>query len=344
LKTPAAILVEQRKPLVIDEVEVPALKRGQVLVEIHATRVCGSQIGEIDGVKGPDKFLPHLLGHEAGAIVLEVGEDVTHVAPGDRVVCHWRPGAGIDAGGSVYDWNGTKVNAGPITTFQKYAVISENRLTKVPPDTDFDLCCLLADTLTTGFGIINNDAKVKAGESVVIFGVGGIGLGVVLGAKLAGADPIIGVDLQDHKLAKAAEYGLTHTINASRENAAERGKEILGGLADVTIDGTGNPKVIETAYDLAKLRSGRCVLFGVMPSDQRVSIHTLPLHFGRTLTGSEGGQSRPEFDIAEILGRLGATKLDVSGFVSHRGLLGDLPDVIHGMRRGEVIHTIVRPG
>ncbi|MBU3666225.1 MAG: zinc-binding dehydrogenase [Chthoniobacterales bacterium] len=343
MKTPAAILVEQRKPLVIDEVEVPALKRGQVLVEIHATRVCGSQIGEIDGVKGPDQFLPHLLGHEAGAIVLEIGPEVTHIAPGDRVVCHWRPGAGIDAGGSVYDWNGTKVNAGPITTFQKYAVISENRLTKVPPDTDFELCCLLADTLTTGFGIIHNDAKVQRGESVVIFGVGGIGLGVMLGAKLAGANAIIGVDLHDHKLAKAAEYGLTHQINASRENAAERIKAILGGLADVTIDGTGNPKVIETAYDLAKLRGGRCVLFGVMPHNQRVSIHTLPLHFGRILTGSEGGQSRPEKDIPRILDQLASARIDCSGFISHRGSLADIERIIGKMRSGEVIHAVANP-
>jgi S-(hydroxymethyl)glutathione dehydrogenase/alcohol dehydrogenase len=319
MKTPAAILVEQRKPLVIDEVELPALKRGQVLVEIHATRVCGSQIGEIDGVKGPDKFLPHLLGHEAGAVVLEVGPDVNHVASGDRVVCHWRPGAGIDAGGSVYKWNGRDVNAGPITTFQKYAVISENRLTKVPPDTDFELCCLLADTLTTGFGIIDNDAKVKVGESVVIFGV------------------------HDHKVAKAAEYGLTHQINASRENAAERVKEILGGLADVTIDGTGNPKVIETAYDLAKFRGGRCVLFGVMPSDQRVSIHTLPLHFGRVLTGSEGGQSHPHFDIPAILQILSQRQLDVSGFVSHRGGLFRLASLVDEMRSGEVVHAILKP-
>ena len=341
LKTPAAILVEQRKPLVIDEVEVPALKRGQVLVEIHATRVCGSQVGEIDGVKGPDKFLPHLLGHEAGAVVLEVGPDVTHVAPGDRVVCHWRPGAGIDAGCAVYNWSGTKVNAGPITTFQKYAVISENRLTKVPPNTDFELCCLLADTLTTGFGIINNDAKVKAGESVVIFGVGGIGLGAVLGAKLAGANPIVGIDLHDHKLAKAAEYGVTHQINASRENAAERVKEILGGLADVTIDGTGNPKVIETAYDVAKLRGGRCVLFGVLPHDQRVSIHTLPLHFGRILTGSEGGQSCPAEDIPRILKQLASARIDCSGFVSHRAELERVNDVANEMRDGSVLHAIL---
>ena len=343
MKTLAAILVEQRKSLVFAEIDIPTLKRGQVLVEIHATRVCGSQIGEIDGVKGPDKYLPHLLGHEAGAIVMEVGPDVTHVTQGDRVVCHWRPGAGIDAGGAVYDWKGAKVNAGPITTFQKHAVISENRLTAVPPDTDFELCCLLADTLTTGFGIINHDAKVKPGESVVIFGVGGIGLGVVLGAKLSGANPIIGVDLQDHKLTKAAEYGVTHQINALRDNASDRVREILGGLADVTIDGTGNPKVIESAYDLAKVRGGRCVLFGVMPSDQRISIHTLPLHFGRIFTGSEGGQSQPEKDIPYILGLINSGRCNPAGFVTHRASLSCLGEVIDAMRAGEVIHAVVAP-
>ena len=343
MKTPAAILVEQRKPLVLDEVEVPVLKRGQVLVEIHATRVCGSQIGEIDGVKGPDKFLPHLLGHEAGAVALEVGPDVTHVAPGDRVVCHWRPGAGIDAGGSVYKWNGRDVNAGPITTFQKYAVISENRLTKVPADTDFEFCCLLADTLTTGFGIINNDAKVKAGESVVVFGVGGIGLGVVLGAKLAGANPVIGIDVHAHKLAKAAQYGLTHTIDASWENAPDKVKDILGGLADVVIDGTGNPAVIESAYELTRLRGGRCVLFGVLPHDKKISIQTLALHFGRAITGSEGGQSRPHEDIPKILGQIAAGAFALSDFINRRGSLFEVADVMADMRKGEVIHAVLTP-
>jgi S-(hydroxymethyl)glutathione dehydrogenase/alcohol dehydrogenase len=343
MKTLAAILVAQRQPLVIDDVEVPSLKRGQVLVDIHATRVCGSQIGELDGVKGPDKFLPHLLGHEAGAVVLEIGPEVTQMSPGDRVVCHWRPGAGIDAGGTVYGWNGREVNAGPITTFQKLAVISENRLTKVPANTDFELCCLLADTLTTGFGIISNDAKVRAGESVVIFGAGGIGLGAVLGARLAGAQPIIAVDLHEHKLAKARAYGANHSINAAEENSADRVREILGGLADVTIDGTGSPKVIETAYDLAKLRGGRCVLFGVMPSDQRVSIHTLPLHFGRILTGSEGGQSQPHEDIPRILDALGSHQIDSSGFVSHRGSLSEVNEIMARMRAGEVIHAVLHP-
>lgn len=344
MKTPAAFLVGQRQPLVIDEVELPQLKRGQVLVDIHASRICGSQIGEVEGVKGPDKFLPHLLGHEAGAVVLETGPGVTHVAPGDRVVCHWRPGAGLDGGGSVCDWRGTKVNAGPITTFQRFAVLSENRLTKVPPDTDFELCCLLADTLTTGFGVVNNDAKVQPGESVVIFGVGGIGLGVVLGAKLAGAGTIIAVDLHDHKLARAASFGATHTINAGREDSAAKAREILGGPADVTIDGTGSPRVIETAYDLARLRGGRCVLFGVMPHDQRVSIHTLPLHFGRSITGSEGGQSRPHEDIPRILGQLADAGIDWRGFITHRGALGEVNDLMAKMRSGEVVHALLTFG
>ena len=343
MKTPAAILVAQHAPLVIDEVEVPRLQRGQVLVEIHSTRVCGSQLGEIDGVKGPDKFLPHLLGHEAGGVVLEIARDVTHVAPGDRVVCHWRPGAGIEAGGSVYDWNGQSVNAGPVTTFQRVAVLSENRLTKVPPDTGFELCCLLADTLTTGFGIIQNDAAVRPGESVVVFGVGGIGLGVVLAAKLAGANPVIGIDLHDHKLDRAARHGLTHRINAQKENAADRVREILAGPADVTIDGTGNPIAIETAYELTRLRGGRCVLFGVMPHDQRVSLHTLPLHFGRRLVGSEGGQSRPESDIPRLLAMHAAGTLDVSGFISHRAPLSEINPLITAMRCGEVTHGIVFP-
>ncbi|MFM6172289.1 MAG: zinc-binding dehydrogenase, partial [Sphaerospermopsis kisseleviana] len=143
-------------------------------------------------------------------------------------------------------------------------------------------------------------------------------------------------------LAKAAEYGLTHQINASRENAADRVKEILGGLADVTIDGTGNPKVIETAYDLAKLRGGRCVLFGVMPSEQRVSIHTLPLHFGRTLTGSEGGQSQPDKDIPEILRVLHEQKIDWRGFITDHCLLQDLNSGISEMRTGKPTHLIAK--
>lgn len=340
MKTPAAILVEQRKPLEIEEVEIPALGFGQVLVEVAVTRICGSQIGEIDGVKGPDRYLPHLLGHEAGGTVLETGPQVRHVKPGDRVVLHWRPGRGIEAGGSVYQRAGKPVNAGNITTFQKITIVSENRLTVVPPDTDFELCALMADTLTTGFGVASNDAKIRIGESAVVIGCGGIGLGVVLGAHLAGANPVIAVDLHEHKLAKAKQYGATHTVNSSNEDFSISVAGILGGQADVVIDGTGNPQVLEKAFALAA-KNGKCVIFGVMPHDKKLSINTLPLHFGKLLTGSEGGGSHPAEDIPRILRLVSAGRFDPKGFVSHRIGLEDINTGIAKMRSGEVVHCMV---
>jgi S-(hydroxymethyl)glutathione dehydrogenase/alcohol dehydrogenase len=341
MKTAAAILVEQRKPLVVDEVELPALTYGQVLVDISVSRICGSQIGEIDGVKGPDRFLPHLLGHEGGGTVLEVGPCVKHVKPGDRVVLHWRPGKGIEAPPPVYNWNGKKASAGFLTTFNRYAVVSENRLTAVPADTDFEVCSLLADTLTTGFGVINNDARVRIGESVVIIGCGGIGLGVVLGAKLAGAHPIIAVDIQDHKLKKAAEFGATHGINSTKADFVEETLKILGGRApDVVIDGTGNPQVLEKAFPLAA-NTGRCVIFGVMPHDRKMSLHTLPLHFGKVLTGSHGGSSQPADDIPRYLRMMRDKVFDPRPFVTHRISLEQVNEGIAKMRSGEVIHIMI---
>jgi S-(hydroxymethyl)glutathione dehydrogenase/alcohol dehydrogenase len=341
MKTAAAILVEPKQPLVLDEVEVPAPGFGQVLVDIKASRICGSQIGEIDGVKGPDKWLPHLLGHEAGGIVREVGSEVRHVKPGDRVVGHWRPGRGIEARGAIYQWNGKPCNAGPITTFQQLAVLSENRVTVVPPDTDFEICCLLADTLTTGFGVINNDARVKLGESVVIIGCGGIGLGTVLGAKLAGAHPVIAVDLHDHKLQVAAKHGATHTINSAKEDFSEAVLKILGGARpDVVVDGTGSPAILEKAFALAG-NLGRVVGVGVMAHDQKLSLNTLPLHLGKILRGSHGGESQPAEDIPRYIRMMRDGRFDPRGFVSHRISLAEVNEGIAKMRSGEVIHCII---
>lgn len=340
MKTSAAILVEQKKPLVLDEVEIPPLRFGQVLVEVGATRICGSQLGEIDGVKGPDRWLPHLLGHEGGGTVLEVGPEVQHVKAGDRVVMHWRPGRGLQPNPAVYDWNGQQVNAGPITTFQRFSVVAENRLTIVPPGTDFELCCLLADTLTTGFGAITNDARVRIGESVVVIGVGGIGLGAVLGASLAGACPVIAVDLFEQKLSKAREFGATHTINSQEQSFRAAAEEILGGKADVVIDGTGNPTVLQEALALTS-PVGRCVGIGVMPFDKTVSLNTLQFHFGKHFTGSEGGASQPAIDIPRQLRLIRHGRFNPASMVSHRLKLEEINVGIDRMRAGETIHSII---
>jgi S-(hydroxymethyl)glutathione dehydrogenase/alcohol dehydrogenase len=341
VKTVAAILVEQRQPLVLDEVDVPAPGFGQVLVEVHVSRICGSQIGEIDGVKGPDRWLPHLLGHEAGATVLDVGPEVRHVRTGDRVVCHWRPGRGMEARPALYNWHGRTVNAGCITTFQRHAILSENRVTVVPPDTDLEVCALLADTLTTGFGVIHNDAAVKLGESVVVIGCGGIGLGVVLGAHLAGAHPVIAVDLHDPKLEMARSYGATHAVNAAKEDLGAAVLRALDGVPpDVVVDGTGQPSVLEQAFALAGPQ-GRCIGVGVMPHDRKLSINTLPLHLGKTLRGSHGGDSQPAVDIPRYLRMMRAGRFDPRRMISHRLPLAQVNDGIARMRAGEVIHALI---
>lgn len=340
MKTAAAILVEQRKPLLIDEVELPVLGYGQVLVQVKVSRICGSQLGEIEGVKGPDRYLPHLLGHEGGGIVLEVGPEVSHVKPGDHVVLHWRPGAGIQAAPSKYRLGSQSVNAGNITTFQNLTVVSENRLTRIPTGTDFEVAALLADTLTTGFGAVIRDARVTIGEAVVVIGVGGIGLGTVLGAHLSGAYPVIAVDIHDHKLAKAREFGATHTINSRNENLADAVQRILGGPADVVFDVTGQPAVVEQAWKVTGPK-GRLVLVGVMRHDQQLSFNTLPLHYGKVLTGSEGGSSQPHHDIPRYLRMIAAGRFDPRGMVSHRCSLSDVNAAIATMRSGESIHTMI---
>src|SRR5688500_1654031 len=166
MKTLAAILVEQKAPLVVDEVEVPEPTFGQVLVRVLRSGICGSQLGEIDGKKGPDRWLPHLLGHGATGLVEQVGPHVSTVKPGDRVVLHWRPGAGIAAPTASYAGKGKKLNAGQATPFQERTVVSEDRVPKVPAALDADVGVLYGCALATAFGCLANDARLKPGESV----------------------------------------------------------------------------------------------------------------------------------------------------------------------------------
>jgi len=212
----AALLVESKMPLVIDEFELPeVLGPGQVLVKIHYTSICGAQINEIGAVKGPDKYLPHLLGHEASGTVIECGPGVTTVKDDDTVVLHWRPSKGIQCAPPNYTWRGKKLNAGRVTTFNDYAVISENRLTVIPDSTDLQTAPLLGCAVTTALGVINNDAKVAIGELVIVMGTGGVGLNVVQFASMVAAHPIVAVDLLDNKLEMAKQFGATHCVNSS---------------------------------------------------------------------------------------------------------------------------------
>ena len=336
MKTRAAILVEQKKPLVIEEVEVPALKLGQVLVKVLASGICGSQIGEINGVKGPDRFLPHLLGHEGCGTVLEVGEGVRTVKPGDRVVLHWRKGAGLESVTPTYNSRLGTVNAGWVTTFNEHAVISENRVTAVPADFDVEAAALFGCAVTTAFGVVTNNAQVAIGQSVVVFGAGGIGLNIIQGAALAGGYPIVAIDLFDNRLDLARSLGATHTINSRTTAPAEAIAGIVGGDgADVVIDNTGNVDVIALASRLTSGR-GRTVLVGVPPKGATAAISTLPLHFEKRLIGSHGGECRPEADIPRYVRLVQDGRLSLVGVVGHRYSLDQVNTAIDDMASGRL--------
>jgi S-(hydroxymethyl)glutathione dehydrogenase/alcohol dehydrogenase len=333
----AAILEAQRRPLIVDDVELPPeLGHGQVLVDVAYSGICGSQLGEINGVKGEDRFLPHLLGHEGGGVVAEVGPGVTTVAPGQRVVMHWMPGAGRQSDPPVYRWHGATLNAGWVTTFNERAVVSENRVTPIPDDLPLDVATLFGCALTTGFGVVVNDAGVKIGESVVVLGAGGVGLSVVQGAHLSCAHPIVAVDLHDAKLELARRLGATHTINASQVDAPAAIRDIVGPRgADVVIENTGVPELIERAFELAGPR-GRTILVGVPPHGERARLYTLPLHFGKVLTGSHGGGAAPDRDIPRYLSLVRAGRLELGQLITARYRLEDINDAIEDLRAGRI--------
>jgi len=332
----AAILETLRAPLVLDDIEVPALDVGQVLVEIRQTGICGAQLGEIDGKKGDDKFLPHLLGHEGGGVVLETGPGVTEVHKGDHVVLHWRKGAGIQAKPAKYAWNGRPVNSGWVTTFNQCAVVSENRVTPIAKDIPFEVAALMGCAVTTALGLINNLAQVKIGQSLAVFGCGGVGLSIVQGAVMVSADPIIAIDIYDEKLALAREFGATHLINSAKSDVREQVKAIVGSSGvDVFVENTGLVRLIETAYALTA-NTGKTILVGVPKHDEDITIHSLPLHFGKVLTGCEGGSTDPTVDIPRYLKLYKRGKLRLDRLITHRLPFAEINTALDKVRAGEV--------
>jgi len=340
----AAVLTELKAPLQLAELTLPeSLAVGQVLVKVHFSGVCGSQLGEIDGAKGEDKYLPHLLGHEASGTVLAAGAGVRHVKAGDKVVMHWRKGLGIEAETPHYTWEGRKVNAGWITTFNDYAIVSENRVTVIPPDSDLEVAALFGCAVTTGFGIIENNAKVRIGESVVVFGAGGIGLNIIQAAAMVSAYPIVAVDLHDTKLALAKQLGATHVYNSAGADAdATRAGlsrliagENCGSGVDVFIDNTGDPAIMEMGYRITKPQ-GRVILVGVPRKGKDVTLHSLPLHFGKVLTGSHGGEAIPQEDIPRYQNLTRAGRLSLRPLITDYFSLDEINVAIAAMRSGKV--------
>jgi len=332
----AAILVEQNQPLVIDNITFDnTLDVGQVLIKLDYSGICGSQLGEISGVKGPDSYLPHLMGHEGSGQVIEVGSGVKTVRPGDNVVMHWKRGTGIEGATPKYNWNGKLINAGYVTTFNSMAVVSENRVTKISSETDTRAAALLGCAITTGLGVITNDAKLKIGENIVVIGAGGVGLNIIQGAKLAGANKILAIDIWDNRLELAKKLGATCVINSrfSENLDDEILSEMTNSPIEVVVDNTGNTEMIRRAFNLIS-KEGRVILVGVPKKGDETSFYTLPMHFGKRLIGSEGGSTIPEVDIPKYINLIDSNKLAFEDLISSVHKLDDINKVISQMRDG----------
>jgi S-(hydroxymethyl)glutathione dehydrogenase/alcohol dehydrogenase len=342
-KFKAAVLTELKAPLEIAELEMPeSLSFGQVLVKLHYSGICGAQINEIEGAKGPDKFLPHLLGHEGSATVLDVGAGVRTVKKGDRVVMHWRPSNGIQSETPAYSWNGRKVNAGWVTTFNNYAIASENRLTPIPADFDLRIAPLFGCAVTTAMGVINNNAQVKVGQSVVIVGAGGVGLNTVQSAAMVSAHPIVAIDIVDAKLEMAKRFGATHCFNSAKTPDLDaQVRKIVGAAgADVVVETTGNSRVIEQAYEMTHA-DGKTILVGVPTKGNNISIYSLPLHFKKILKGSHGGDAEPHLDIPRYIRLMQARKMSLDGLVTHEFKLDQANEAIRLVRAGEAGRVLI---
>jgi S-(hydroxymethyl)glutathione dehydrogenase/alcohol dehydrogenase len=334
--TYGAILHKTKTDLIIDEIRLPnTLIAGQVLVEIHTSGICGAQINEIDAVKGPDKFLPHLLGHEGVGKVIETGPLVSHVTVDDNVILHWRKGLGLESQPYKYTWRNKTLNSGLVTTFSKHAVVSENRLTKIPDYKKLQYLPLLGCGLTTAFGAITREAKIVAGESLLILGIGGVGSLLLVAAKTLGAGVVVAIDKIADKEAASINLGADYFEPTIANDFINKINGKFGiDKFDIVIDTTGNPDIISTGYDLLN-QNGRLVLVGVMPNNLKLEINTLGLNLGKKIIGSYGGQTNPSYDIPRLYSMIRSNKLDLSSlkFKSHK--LIDINEAIDNVRNGD---------
>ncbi|MBI2144020.1 zinc-binding dehydrogenase [Candidatus Woesearchaeota archaeon] len=344
MKTRAAVLYEQHKPLVVEELETPALGQGQVLVKVLSSGICQTQLNEVKGVKGPDRFLPHLLGHEASGIVQEIGGGVTKVKPGDYVVLSWMKGSGLEVPSSQYSLGGKKVNAGAVTTFSTHSVVSENRITKIPEKVPADIAALLGCAVITGAGMVRNTLKAQPGSTLAVFGLGGVGLSAVLYAASVGCGKIIGIDIRKQKLSLAMKLGATHTIDGSEGNVLEKLRELTQGQGvDFAIESSGVRSVMELSFEAIR-NGGTAVLAGNIRKGEKVGIDPYGLIFGKKLLGTHGGETHTDEDIPFYAGQYLAGKLRLDGLITHTYSLDNINDALAELESGNVGRAVIRLG
>ncbi len=343
MKTKAAILYQTNQPLQVEELMIPELKTGQVLVKITCSGLCHTQLNEIRGLKGEDKFIPHTLGHEGSGIVKIVGLGVEKVKPGDHVVLTWIKSNGMDVPSTSYqNNNGVSVNSGAISTFMEYAVISENRLVAIPKKVPLREASLLGCAVPTGAGIVMNTAQVKPGSSVAVFGVGGIGLSAVMASSLIDDTIIIAIDVFEHKLEQARQLGATHLINARQQDPVATILKITSGRGvDYAIEAAGRRETMEAAFQAVRDNGGLCVLAGNLPHGEHISLDPFDLIKGKRIMGTWGGETQPDRDIPMYVDLYLSGKLKLGKLITQTYSLSDINRALEDFENGKVSRALI---
>ena len=368
MKTRAALAVGAGKPLEIHEVNLDGPAAGEVLVEIMATGICHTDYYTLSG-KDSEGVFPSILGHEGAGIVREVGAGVTSVKPGDHVIPLYTPecrgcktclsrksnlctairstqGKGLMPDGTsrfslgnerIYHYMGC-------STFSNFTVLPEIAVAKIREDAPFDKVCYIGCGVTTGIGAVIYTAKVEPGTNVVVFGLGGIGLNVIQGAKMVGADKIIGVDINPAKRAMAEAFGMTDFINpreVGNDKVVQAIVDLTGGGADYSFDCTGNTQVMRQALECCHRGWGQSIIIGVAEAGQEIATRPFQLVTGRVWKGSAFGGARGRTDVPKIVDWYMEGKIRIDELITHKMPLAQINDAFHLMHEGESIRSVV---
>ena len=367
MKTRAAVARAPGKILSLETVEIAAPKAGEVMVEIKATGICPTDEYTLSGAD-PEGLFPAILGHEGAGIVVEVGPGVTSLKPGDHVIPLYTPecrncksctsrktnlctairatqGKGVMPDGtSRFSCDGqTVMHYMGCSTFANHTVLPEIALAKIRPDAPFDKVCYIGCGVTTGIGAVINTAKVQVGDNVVVFGLGGIGLNVIQGARLAGANMIIGVDLNNARKPMAEKFGMTHFVNPAEigEDLVPYLVNLTDGGADYSFECIGSVKVMRQALECCHRGWGVSVIIGVAGAGQEISTRPFQLVTGRVWKGTAFGGARGRTDVPKIVDWYMDGKINIDDLITHVLPFEQINEGFELLRRGESIRTVL---
>ncbi len=366
MKTKAAVAFEAGKPLVIETVDLEGPKAGEVLVEIKATGVCHTDAFTLSG-DDPEGLFPAILGHEGAGIVRDVGPGVTSVKAGDYVIPLYTPecrqckfclsgktnlcqairatqGKGLMPDGtSRFSFNGKPVlHYMGTSTFSNFTVLPEIAVAKIRSDAPFEKVCYIGCGVTTGIGAVINTAKVTPGSTVAVFGLGGIGLNVLQGARIAGADKIIGIDLNPAREALARKFGMTDFLNPKDvPNVVQAITDLTDGGVDYSFECIGNVNVMRQALECCHKGWGQSIIIGVAGAGQEIATRPFQLVTGRVWKGSAFGGAKGRTDVPKIVDWYMDGKINIDDLITHTMPLNKINDAFELMHHGESIRSVV---